>query len=126
MVHAGRRHTAACTHARWKQHNAGLELEINRMEQTARVCNPEQVDYLQMFAILPGIAGGNDRACAARPIWPHLMFVTEEKRPVNSLPVRTWNFRRRAASCLAVLAIAAIAGCGKKHAPPPPPPPPPA
>ena len=43
---------------------------------------------------------------------------------MNSLPVRTWNMRRRAASCLAVLAIAALAGCGKKHAPPPPPPPP--
>jgi hypothetical protein len=23
------------------------------MEQTARVCNPEQADYLKMFAILP-------------------------------------------------------------------------
>lgn len=43
---------------------------------------------------------------------------------MNSLPDRTWNMRRRAASCLAVLAIAALAGCGKKHAPPPPPPPP--
>src|SRR6202789_2067211 len=32
--------------------------------------------------------------------------------------------RRHAASCLAVLVIAAFAGCGKKHAPPPPPPPP--
>ena len=32
--------------------------------------------------------------------------------------------RHRVASCLAVLAIAAFAGCGKKHAPPPPPPPP--
>ena len=39
---------------------------------------------------------------------------------MNSLPVRTWNMRRRAASCLAVLVIAAFAGCGKKHAPPPP------
>src|SRR6201992_597284 len=32
--------------------------------------------------------------------------------------------RRHAATCLAVLVIAAFAGCGKKHAPPPPPPPP--
>jgi peptidoglycan-associated lipoprotein len=47
-----------------------------------------------------------------------------EEKTVNPLPICPWNLRRRAASCLAIFVIAAIAGCGKKAAPPPPPPPP--
>ena len=43
---------------------------------------------------------------------------------MNSLPLRSLNLRRHAATCLVVLALAAITGCGKKAAPPPPPPPP--
>ncbi len=43
---------------------------------------------------------------------------------MTSLPLRSRNLRRRAASCLVVLGLLAAAGCGKKTAPPPPPPPP--
>ena len=43
---------------------------------------------------------------------------------LRSLNQRRHTLRQTAASCLAVVALLAVAGCGKKAAPPPPPPPP--